>query len=113
MRYLFASLVFVLATSLALANEPEQAPGYCQVAQARIGGMLVEWVGYPTGWVLPDDLKITDIFRYPQDGGLVTYHSDNENANYYFDFWSWRVSGEPLGQHDFCGPYKVILSDEH
>ncbi len=110
-RYLFAPLIFALTANLVAANEPEQSPGYCDVAQERIGGELVEWIGYPEGWVLPYDLEVTDIYRYPKDGGLLTYFSESENANYYFDFWSWRWSGEPLGQHDFCGPYKVTLSD--
>lgn len=106
-RLILLIFLFGCLIRLAAANEPEAAPGYCAVAQARIGGELVAWLEYPQGWDLPEDLRLTDVFNYPQDGGLLKYSSASDGADYYFDFWSWRWSGEPLGQHDFCGPYRV------
>lgn len=82
----------------------------CATIHALVGGELVEWIGYPTGWNLPADLDTSGHIDF-ESGGVVQYTSRSEHARYLFVFTSYEATtdgnGEHLGQHSFCGPYRI------
>lgn len=100
--FLLLTLLFAPATS--------PTPDQCDAIHTLVGGELVAWQGYPTGWNLPSDLKKTARIDFA-DGGIWERHSDSEQARYIVVFLSYTVDGTPAGAHDFCGPYKVSDHD--
>lgn len=81
-------------------------PETCAAVHALVGGELVEWIGYPQGWNLPDDLERGERIDFA-DGGVWEFYSDSERARYVWVFITYTVDGEPRGYHDFCGPYRI------
>lgn len=93
---------FALLFSPAYAPPPET----CAAIHTLVGGELVEWIGYPQGWNLPDDLTRADRVDFA-DGGVWEFYSASEQARYVWVFVSYEVSGTPRGAHEFCGPYRL------
>ena len=96
-------MLMIFAIIAALFAPP---PETCDAIHALVGGELVEWVGYPQGWNLPDDLKRIGRIDFA-DGGIWNDYSRNERARYVWVFLDYTVDGEPRGAHNFCGPYRI------
>lgn len=95
-------ILFILSLLFAIPT-PEQ----CEAVHALVGGELVEWIGYPEGWNLPDDLLRIGRIDFAQ-GGIWEDYSKSEDARYLWVFLDYVVDGTPRGAHNFCGPYRVI-----
>lgn len=97
-------MLTILALIAALFMSPP--PETCASIHALVGGELVEWVGYPQGWILPDDLDRIGRIDFA-DGGIWEDYSKSERARYLWVFVNYIVDGEPRGAHNFCGPYRI------
>lgn len=99
--------MLILAIIAALFAPP---PETCDAIHALVGGELVEWVGYPDGWQLPDDLKRIGRIDFA-DGGIWNDYSRNERARYVWVFTSYEqnadANGQHFGAHFFCGPFRI------
>ena len=100
----------LLIAALVFAPVDSPTPETCDAIHALVGGELVEWLGYPLGWDLPDDLQKVGRVDF-DSGGVWAYHSDIDQARYLWVFVSYEqttgADGQHFGAHEFCGPYKV------
>jgi len=100
-------IVLILLT---LAPPLSPTPETCNAIHALVGGELVEWLGYPQGWDLPDDLKKSSRIEFAE-GGIWDYYSASQQAHYLIVFTSYEQTtnpnGEHFGAHEFCGLYNL------
>jgi len=100
----------ILLMLLTFAPHLSPSPETCDSIHALVGGELVEWLDYPQGWELPDDLKKASRIDFAQ-GGIWDYYSASQQAHYLIVFTSYQqtadANGEHFGAHEFCGLYKL------
>lgn len=102
MNILFAILAALLLTPPA-AETPE-----CEAIHALIGGELEPWLGYDNGaWGWPDDVRRVATIDFAV-GGLREFRSQSlRGTRWLLWYRSFELTGNPLGAHDFCGPYRI------
>lgn len=96
-------ILITIVAALLLNPTPDQ----CAAIHALVGGEPVEWIGYPRGWNLPEDLERADRVDFAS-GGIWEFHSGSEQSRYVWIFLDYVADGEPVGYHNFCGPYRIV-----
>lgn len=80
---------------------------------------LAEWVGYPRGWDMPDDLEdvsiVLPIVEDYERMYLLKFSASKQEL-WLWPFKSMTVTtdqdGEYEGTHDFCPPIIISLADQ-
>lgn len=110
---LFA-VVFLWIVWAIPAQAADDTPTDCDGWQAVYNGEVAPWIGYPKGWDWPEDLQADGGFDFPDDGGVLFFYAPSQpDSEWVFVMLSYKATYKNghLGQHDFCGPYRVSRAE--
>lgn len=93
---------FLIALFLIIA--PVQDKPDCREIERLTGGTEIPWLGYPRGWDLPDDIRMTRRLDFaPGHGGVWIFEADSRpGTRWLWWFGDYEVDGDPPGAHHFC-----------